>query len=537
VVNHSRFWGVVFIIIMIVGTALRLPRLDLRPMHTDEAVHGIKFESLLEEGEYIYDPYEYHGPTLNYFTLIPAWIAGQSDINQVTEFTLRIVPVFFGLILILLLLYFREDVGWPAVSSMGFLTAISPQMVYYSRYYIMEIMLVLFMMGFILALWKYWKSSRISWAIAIGISAGLMHATKETFIINIGAAALAAGIIFWTKEGRWTAIFQKMQTIPVSHWLMMALSAAVVSVFFFSSFFTNPQGILDSILTYETYLDRAGQQDLHNHPWHYYFNIILFWHYTQGPVWTEAVIFILAIFGGFVVFRKNSEIPGQNLLQFIAVYTIILTIIFSALPYKTPWNMMSFFHGMILLGGVGLVWIYKRVLDNKLMLAAAATVTVGLLHLLWLTNISNFTYYADARNPYVYGHTSNDIYAMDEQIDEIAAVHPRGKDMYVEIIAPGGDYWPFPWYLREYPNVGYWHEVNLDISPAPIIIGKADLEQGILQKIYTVPPPGQRNLYVPLFSDYMELRPHVELRGYVQHALWEETQSRNSEILDSLNVQ
>ena len=51
----------------------RLLNLDTRPMHGDEAVHAIKFGSLLEQGSYTYDPDEYHGPTLNYLSLIPAW--------------------------------------------------------------------------------------------------------------------------------------------------------------------------------------------------------------------------------------------------------------------------------------------------------------------------------------------------------------------------------------------------------------------------------------------------------------------------------
>jgi len=66
---------------ILLGFALRLPRLASRPMHTDEAVHAIKFGALLEENRYRYDPHEYHGPTLNYFTLIPAWIASAEKLT------------------------------------------------------------------------------------------------------------------------------------------------------------------------------------------------------------------------------------------------------------------------------------------------------------------------------------------------------------------------------------------------------------------------------------------------------------------------
>ena len=59
---------------IIAALALRLPQLQQRPMHTDEAVHAIKFGSLLEDGYYRYDSFEFHGPTLNYLTLVPAWL-------------------------------------------------------------------------------------------------------------------------------------------------------------------------------------------------------------------------------------------------------------------------------------------------------------------------------------------------------------------------------------------------------------------------------------------------------------------------------
>ena len=96
---------------VILAIALRLPKLEQRPMHGDEAVHGIKFGELLAEGVYTYDPNEYHGPTLNYLTLIPAWLSSAEKLTEVSERTLRIVPVFFGVLLVLLLLLIADGLG------------------------------------------------------------------------------------------------------------------------------------------------------------------------------------------------------------------------------------------------------------------------------------------------------------------------------------------------------------------------------------------------------------------------------------------
>jgi uncharacterized protein (TIGR03663 family) len=124
----------IFVLIAVVlALALRLPRLQLRPMHTDEAVHAMKFSQLLEQGSYTYNPKEYHGPTLNFFTLIPAWLSSQQQISQVNELTLRIVPLIFGVLLILLLLLLSDGLGPVAVGFAAILTAVSGAFVFYSR--------------------------------------------------------------------------------------------------------------------------------------------------------------------------------------------------------------------------------------------------------------------------------------------------------------------------------------------------------------------------------------------------------------------
>ncbi len=79
-------------------------------MHTDEAVHAEKFKALHEDGFYAYDPDEFHGPTLNYFTLISARLRGEKTFLQISEVTLRIVPAVFGIGLILTPLFFPERI-------------------------------------------------------------------------------------------------------------------------------------------------------------------------------------------------------------------------------------------------------------------------------------------------------------------------------------------------------------------------------------------------------------------------------------------
>ena len=121
--------------------AFRIPDLADRPMHADEAVLADKFGGLLETGSFPYDPQDYHGPALAWLTLAPARLAGAHRYADLTETTLRIVPALCGVLLVLMPLLLWDGLGrWGAVAAAG-LTAISPAMVYYSRYYIPEMLL------------------------------------------------------------------------------------------------------------------------------------------------------------------------------------------------------------------------------------------------------------------------------------------------------------------------------------------------------------------------------------------------------------
>ena len=51
-----------FIVVALVGLAIRLPQLGARPMHTDEAVNAYIVGQLLAGEAFTYDPQDRHGP-------------------------------------------------------------------------------------------------------------------------------------------------------------------------------------------------------------------------------------------------------------------------------------------------------------------------------------------------------------------------------------------------------------------------------------------------------------------------------------------
>jgi uncharacterized protein (TIGR03663 family) len=494
-------------------------------MHTDEAVHADNFrKAFLEGGGYKYDPNEYHGPTLNYFTRIPAYLSLAHSYTEITEVTLRIVPVLFGTLLILLTLLLVRGLGLAAVVA-AVLAALSPAMVFYSRYYIQEMLLVCFTFGVIVCGYRYARTKALPWVVAAGGFAGLMHATKETCIIALGAMGLALVLMALIPLGRGRPFRQVTAGIKPLH-LVLGLAAAMgVSALFYSSFFQHPKGVLDSYLAYATYLGRgAGENTMHVHPWYYYLQMIVFARYFNGPIWTESWIVLLALVGlaTAVTGRLRSPID-LKLVRFIALYTVVMTVVYSAVPYKTPWCLLSFLHGMILLAGVGaatlLAWAprpaHRAVVISLLVVAAG--------HLAFLTYRANFVYYADSRNPYVYAHPTPEIFAIVDRVKEYAGLHGLGHsdEMPIQVAAAGKDYWPLPWYLRAY-HVGWYTGIPDEVGPLILVSDK--LENALTRRLYVETPRENRRMYLYLFDApyYMWFRPGVKMLGFVRKDLWDE---------------
>ena len=91
-------WSALVLLLAIVGALfLRTPDLGNRPLHNDEAVNATKLVALREKGEYKYDPHEYHGPTLHYFSLPVLWFGSAKNSAEISDAQLRVVTVAFGI--------------------------------------------------------------------------------------------------------------------------------------------------------------------------------------------------------------------------------------------------------------------------------------------------------------------------------------------------------------------------------------------------------------------------------------------------------
>ena len=211
------------------------------------------------------------------------------------------MPVIFGAGLILLLLPLRRDLGSVATVTAAVLLAVSPAMVFYSRYYIQEMLLVFFAALALGALWRYLPHAPPALGLLLGLAVGLMYATKETSVIFGGAMAAAYGCAQPAAAlPPWPTPVASCQPRGSSSSAAGVGVAAMVAGLFYSSFLANPRGPLDSLLAFRHYLDRSGGDGsaaLHQQPWYYYLKMLCYTKDAPGPWWSEGLILALAAVG------------------------------------------------------------------------------------------------------------------------------------------------------------------------------------------------------------------------------------------------
>jgi uncharacterized protein (TIGR03663 family) len=508
-----------FLAVLALALALRLPQLALRPLHNDEGVNAVKFfRPLWNENNYKYDSNEFHGPTLSYFTLPVAWLSPSHDFNDFTEATFRLVPVCFGVALIVLLLLLTSDLGRAETLWAAVFIALSPAMVFYSRYYIHEMLLVFFTALAGIAWWRYGRSGRLGWCALAGLGLGLMWATKETFGFAVLSMVLAAACATGWTRWRGGPGFENSARYSFKS-VAVTLGVAVgVAMLFFSSFLTNPAGVTDSIRTYGPWLHRAEGVSPHVHSWNFYFERLLFYRANGGPVWSEGLIVGLAIVGfAAALAARGLGTANVMLVRVIAFYTAWMTLIYTMLPYKTPWCLLGFFHGMILLAGVGAAGLVRWCKPPSLKMGMTIVLAGGAAQLGWQAWQGSFAvdnggvpYCDSAKNPYTYSQTAPDLFRLMQTVDGLARVSPAGHGTVIEVMAPGTiSYGPLPWYLRRFTQSGYWDQIPAQ-PLAPIMIVSTALQAGF----------DERPEKTHLMAGYFELRPNVFFELYVSVDLW-----------------
>ena len=501
---------IAFLFLAALAFCFRAPQLGNRPFHGDEAVHALKFRELWERGRYAYDPNEFHGPTIYYAALPFVAASGHHRFAEMQEADFRGAIAVVGTAMIPLVFLLGKRLGTLVVLWAGLFMALSPSHVFYSRYFIQEIFLVFFTLLF-LACAVWWCDTRkVGWLVGAGVSVGLMIATKETAVLSLVAAM-----------GAW--LLTRRTRVPPRALGIGALVALAVAYMVLSGFYTNLKGPLGYFYAFTPWLRRAGGTQLHNQPWSYYLSLLT-WHRPKGgPLWSEGLIVVLAAIGVLFSLRAKGLPVGidPTLARFLALYTLLLTVIYSAIPYKTPWCALNFLAPMTLLAGIGIVCLTEALPGRVAKAGFRGLVLLGSLQLGWQAYQTSFVYFMDIKNPYVYAQPVSDVEKIKSELEGIAQVHPQKFEMVIKVISKDEYYWPLPWTLRRFTSIGYYTRLPAD-PEAPVVLASPEFDEELTERLKkTHQMPG-------VFA----LRPGVFFEHFVDVKLWEEFITKRGPLPD-----
>src|SRR5690242_5694168 len=483
----ENVWRIAVIVIFLVAAFFRLYDLNLVPLHHNEGVNGNFLVRLVRDGQYAYDPENYHGPTLYYFAALFPWImrvlGGKAAMDNwgLTTVSIRLVPAVFGLATIGLVFLLRRWLGTVATLSAALLLALSPGAVYLSRYFIHETHFVFFTLAIVVAGLYFYEERNGFYLILAAASAALLFATKETAMISVGVLAIALVVtLVYVRlyRGKNRAPKARGRTQPQPSFfsrivdefggpvivgVSVVLAAFVFAglwVAFYTSFFTNSKGLGDSFKTFEVWTKTGTVA--HVHP---------FFTYVSWLVSREGPLLILGALGALAVVLK----PKNPLALFSALWAFGLLAAYSLIPYKTPWLLLNFVVPLALIAGYAVQVLFE--LEGGQLRLMGAVLAIAISFAAYQMIDLNFVNYDNDNESYVYvyAHTTRGLLDLVKEVDRIAK-EEDGARTGITIVSP--DYWPLPWYFRNYTRVGYYG--RLAQTTEPIIIAnenqKADVE-------------------------------------------------------------
>jgi uncharacterized protein (TIGR03663 family) len=574
--HRDALWFVSCILITLAAVFLRFYWLALKPFHHDEGVNGWFLTTLYRDGVYKYDPANYHGPTLYYISLAFAKVPF-FGLNTVS---VRASVAIWGVLTVVLAFFLRRYIGKAGSLCAALFLALSPGMVYISRYFIHEMFFVFLSLAVVVsivlfiekhragilaivstavvllvcfvpstmklatflaslgstmklatvlggnnetAVWAFragffvveailvalvirmmlaWNNGRPIYLLLAAACVALMFATKETAFITLGTMVIAcASVWIWRRifkvpdiadesiedgDLTWsnfqTALGSGIDLLLIA--VMIVVVFVYVSVLFFSSFFTYPEGVKGAIEAYAIWTKTGSKDHTQNGVWAY----------LKWGMEMEAPIMLLSALGLLIAFVKARH----RFAMFAALWCFGLFAAYTIIPYKTPWLAISFLLPMCIAAGYAINELATAKNASLKILAGLFAVTASSV-LAYQSYTLNFVRYDDEDTAYVYAHTNREFLALMNQIEYYTAKSGRGQETKIDIVSP--DYWPMVWYLRNYKQANF-HGRIVDTTDAEIIIAKKNDQDAEVIRRYSA-----NYRYIATYA----LRPGVDL--------------------------
>ncbi len=422
---------------LIVGFAalLRFFLLGIKPPHFDEGINGWFVDAhIIKSGFYRYDPTNYHGPLHFYVLFLSQTLLGRN------LWALRLPVVLVSITCVWLTLKFEPFVGRNVSRLAALAMAVSPGFVFYGRYSIHEVWLVLFSMLFILGLLGLWRFGTTNYLWCAGMGLTGMILTKETYIIHLGCAALAIPVAWLScldiRISRQRSRTPGAKSINVRWFVPVFLVCVIVGVFL-----RRPLNIYVPVITVICALIAAylsahiifaptrdavlrSEVKMAKQTWDYvdlgivvatgialivffYSGTFFHWDGVKGLYQAYAAWFAtgqeghghekpweywLRLLGRYefplvlgLVLCPFCQLFKNIGLRYLAIYGVGTLIAYSIVKYKTPWCIISFTWPLFFLFGAAILLVPLR-LRSKTYLVLAGSLAVAAAVAIWFAN-------------------------------------------------------------------------------------------------------------------------------------------------------
>ena len=449
-IKHFFTFERILLLIFLITIFLRFWQLDLKLLHHDEAIHSWFSYELLTKGSWAYDP-SYHGPFLYYVT------AGMFSLFGDSDFVARLLPALFGALLIPLV-YCIYRIGYidkrQTIFAALFL-ALSPDMVYFSRFLRHDIFMLFFTLLLLVAVLYYFEFGKTRYAIiaALAMAGGLSCKEEMPVIILIFASFFLYSL--WRKKIRLPADWR--YDLLIGFFLVIGILSVM-----YSAFGAHIETLIGQNLQLNTtgwYRAVEHWTAMHNQqrlggPWFFYIPLYLLY---ELPILILAIIGTIQFVGKDIhpslfikqiqyrIQYRSSVIPISDLAAvstqqlkiqkreysksdaffgFCIYWMILIMAFYAVVGEKVPWLIIPQLLPMCFVAVYKLNW-------QKMVFAIA-----GCLFLILITWHVAFIP-ADINEPIVQVQNSEDLRDVMRLID--ASDH---------VVIASKNYWPLPWYYR-----------------------------------------------------------------------------------------
>ncbi len=397
-----------YLLLIVLAITTRFWDLGTRAISHDESWHANWSWKLYAGQGYNHDPAS-HGPFLFHANALVHLLFGVND------YTARMMPALFGVILVALPYLFRKWLGRTGALVTSVLFLISPSLLFYSRYIRHDMYVVVWTLLLIFAMLRYLEERKSFHLYLLAVILSLSFCTKEVTFISgaiFGSFLVLLFLVQWLGDRQRaiksfpsfelallmaTLVLPLLTAVPVKYllradpldysqagiirsgatFLVLLVISAIIGVWWdwkrwlisagifygiyivlYTTFFTNGQGFATGVLGSLGYWLAQHDVQRGSQPWFYYFILMPMYEFVP-------LLFSFMGLGYYAVARRKGdeekETPSVPFVPFLIYWLIGSLALYTWAGERMPWLVVHPVLPMMVMAGYFVGQVFERI--------------------------------------------------------------------------------------------------------------------------------------------------------------------------------